>query len=213
MHLRVSAVNCLPLRVLRLPVASVSLVRGEHLVRRQQSHRAGRPRQQILPAQCLQHYRSGKRAVRRRCMHDHAVVGEQASGPPDERRHREPRQFRCAERDVGRAPHIVAAEVRDHVVEWRQRLVQAGERGAGIGMGVHDALRRLDRRGRSPHASPIRWTVPCAAYVAGECHPHQVMGLQAVGRTAGGRDDHAVPGTMTDIAGAAGIQPATTPSR
>ena len=168
--LSITSAEFIAVRRARLTVGLVPLVRRLHFLGGQQPYRSGCARQQILPAQRLQHQRRGQCPLRGRCVHDHAVIGEQAGGAPGQRRHGEPRQFRRAERDIGCAPNIVAAEIRHHVVERRQRLVEARERGAGIGMRVHDAvggrIGQVDRGMHRPFAGRCR----IALHVARQCH-------------------------------------------
>ncbi len=101
---------------------------------------------------------------------DHAVIGQQARGAAFDRLRRQVCQRRRAERDIRRAAHIVAAELHDHVMKRRQLHAQARQRGAGIGMRMHDApgirVDAIDRRMHCPLAGrrrrrPTAPTHPC----------------------------------------------------
>ena len=77
---------------------------------------------------------------------DHAVIGEQAGFAPVERRDGLARQLRRAEGGVAAAAYVAAARRRDHVVEGRDALAQAGDAGGEGRMGVQYDL---DLRGRA----------------------------------------------------------------
>ena len=96
----------------------------------------------------------------RQSPHARSCRGSRADMPcARQRRDREPRQFRRAERDVGRAAHVIAAEVRHHVVK-RPAVPRSGRPvPCRHPHGCARCTAPPDRRGRSPRASPTRWTV------------------------------------------------------
>ena len=83
------------------------------------------------------------------------------------------RKFRRAECHVGCTADVVATEIGNHIVERRQRFVQAGEGGACIGVRVHDAPRRgVGEIDRCVH-HPFTGRGSAALHVPLQCHGDQ----------------------------------------
>ena len=123
---------------------AVGAVAGMHLhqfFRVQQNRLSDLAGEDVLPCERLQLDGEVERVLQAAPHRDHAVIGQQTREMSLDRLDGDFRQRRRAEGLIARAGDVVAAETGDHVVERRDRLAQAAQRHAAIGVSVDNGLR------------------------------------------------------------------------
>ena len=173
--------------------------------------RAGGARLDVLRAQRLDLL--GQRARRRRSAPSASrpwFASRHARAPARQRRERVARQRRRAVGRVPRAADVVAARLRDHVVERGDRPAQARQRGRERSSACARPRRRRDAAGRCRGGCAIRWTArsrPRAAPSGGHRRPIDAASTSSHGTPVGviSRPSAVRADTLPDVPG---VQPA-----
>ena len=140
----------------------------------------------------------------------HAVVGQQAGTSIRDGQQHGVGQGLCAESRVGGAAHAVATKARDHVVERRDVVAQAGETGG------KRRMRMQYRTGiRAPGVevtmkAPLRGRLSAALATAVHAHVDDILAYEGIVGHARGSDQEtragAVAGAQAEVAGGAAIE-------